>query len=54
MRGSERYVNLLYYRCYKINPNRGGLYIDSPDWIINKKATVNSINRKIISVFDTL
>ena len=21
------YVNLLYYKCHKINPNRGGSYI---------------------------
>ena len=34
------YVQLLYYIhiCHKINPNRGGSYIDSPDWIKNKKA----------------
>ena len=31
------YVHLLYYKCHKINPNRGGSYIDSPDWIKNKK-----------------
>ena len=24
------YAHLLYYKCHKINPNRGGLYIDSP------------------------
>ena len=24
------YVHLLYYKCHKINPNRSGLYIDSP------------------------
>ena len=24
------YVHLLYYKCHKINPNRGGLYTDSP------------------------
>ena len=23
------YVHLLYYKCHKINPNQGGLYIDS-------------------------
>ena len=36
MEGSEfvfDYVNLLYYKCHKINPNRGESYIDSPDWI---------------------
>ena len=25
------YVQLLYYKCHKINPNRGRSYIDSPD-----------------------
>ena len=24
-------VHLLYYKCHKINPNRCGSYIDSPD-----------------------
>ena len=40
MKGSEfifDYVQLLYYKCHKINPNRSGSYIDSPDWIKNKK-----------------
>ena len=49
MKGSEfvfDYVHLLYYKCHKINPNRSGSYIDSPDWIKNKKATINHINRK--------
>ena len=36
----------MFYQCHKINPNRGGLYIDSPDWIKNKKATINPINKK--------
>ena len=27
------YVQLLSYKCHKINPNHSGLYIDSPDWI---------------------
>ena len=40
------YVHLLYYNCHKINLNRGGSYIDSPDWIKNKKATINPINKK--------
>ena len=40
MKGSEfvfDYVHLLYHKCHKINLNRGGSYIDSPDWIKNKK-----------------
>ena len=27
----------IYYKCHKINPDCGGSYIDSPDWIKNKK-----------------
>ena len=38
-------VHLLYYKCHK-NFKRGGSYIDSPDWIKNKKATINPINKK--------
>ena len=30
-------VQLLYYKCHKKNLNRGGSYIDSPDWKKNKK-----------------
>ena len=40
MRGCESvfdYVQLLYYKCNKINLNYGGSYIDSHDWIKNKK-----------------
>ena len=40
-KGSEfvfDYVHLLYYKCHKINPNRDGSYIDSPNWIKNKKS----------------
>ena len=40
------YVQLLYYKCYKIYPNHGRSYIDSPDSIKNKKATINPINKK--------
>ena len=49
MKGSEfvfDYVQLLYYKCHKLNPNRGGSSTDSPDWIKIKKATINSINKK--------
>ena len=31
------YVRLLYNKCHKINPNGGRSYIDSPDWIKQKK-----------------
>ena len=49
MKGSEfvfDYVYSLYYKCHKINLSRGRSYIDSPDWIKNKKATVNPTNKK--------
>ena len=31
---------------FKIYPNRGGSYSDSPDCIKNQKATTNPINKK--------
>ena len=49
MKGGEfvlNYVHLLYYKCHKKNPNHFGSYIDSPDWVKNKKATRNLINKK--------
>ena len=49
MKGSEfvfDYVHLLYYKYHKINPNRGGSYKGSADWIKCKKATINPINQK--------
>ena len=39
------YVSLLCYKCHKININCGGSYIDSPDWIKNKKTTINRIKK---------
>ena len=39
-------VHLLYYKCHLKKPNRGGSYIDSPDWVKNKKVTINPINKK--------
>ena len=57
MNGSEfvfDYVHILYYKCQKINPNHGGSYRDSSDWMKNKKATTNPINKKITKVFNTL
>ena len=46
MKGSEFIFNclqLLYYKCHNIHR---GSYIDSPDCIKNKKATINPINKK--------
>ena len=38
-------VDLLHYKLYKISLNRGGSYIDSPEWLKKKKATVNPKNK---------
>ena len=44
MRDSE----LLDYKCHS------GSYIDFPDWIKNKKATINPSNKKDNNVFNML
>ena len=37
-------VQLMYYKCHRVNLIPGGSYIDSPDWIKTKKATINPKN----------
>ena len=47
MRGSDfifNSVQLMHYKCHKVNFKRGGSYIDSPGWIKNRKATINPKN----------
>ena len=47
-------VQLLYNKCHKINldhMDHAGSYIDSPNWIKNKKATINPINEKYKKCF---
>ena len=34
----------MYYHLQKISLKRGGSYIDSPEWLKNKKATINPEN----------
>ena len=49
MKGSEFIfdgVNALYYDLNKIRLSRGGSYIDSPEWLKNKKAAINPQNEK--------
>ena len=41
-------VQLLYYKCHKINFKWGGSYIDSTDWI--KKKNNNNNIRKIQTI----
>ena len=47
MKGSEFFfdgVNALYYDFNKISLNRDKSYIDSPEWLKNKEATINPKN----------
>ena len=37
-------VNALYYDLNKVSLSRGELYIDSPEWLKNKKATIKPKN----------
>ena len=37
-------VQLRFDNCHKVNFRRSGSYIDSPDWIKKKKATINPKN----------
>ena len=37
-------IDLLYYYLHKIGSKRGGWNIDSPEWLKNKKATINLKN----------
>ena len=46
-------IDLLHYNLHTISLNRGGSYIDSPKWLKNKKATINS-KIKMISTFNML
>ena len=49
MRGSEFIfdsVDALHYDLNKISLSRRGSYIDSPEWLKNKKATINPKNNK--------
>ena len=39
-------VHLLHSSCHKINFKRGRSYIDSSEWIKDKKATINPISKK--------
>ena len=38
-------VDFLYYHLYKISLKRGKSYVDSPEWLKNEKATINSKNK---------
>ena len=57
MRGSDFIfdcVHSLYYKCHQISFKRDGSYIDSPDWIKNKKGIKIPLMKKIMNAFNTL
>ena len=39
-------VDLLEYHLHKISLNRGSSYINSPEWLKNKGATINPKNTR--------
>ena len=45
MRNESNFVfesaNLLSYHVHKTSLRRGRLYIKSPEWLLNKRATIN-------------
>ena len=48
MRGSEFVFDITDLLCYKLNKislNRGGSYIDAPEWLKNKRATIDPKNK---------
>ena len=38
-------VQLMYYKCHKVNFRLGNSYIDSPGWIKKKKTTIDPRNK---------
>ena len=49
MRGSNFIfdsVQLMYYKCHKVNFKPGSSYIGSPDWTRKKKSTINNTDEK--------
>ena len=51
MRGGSSFtfesVELMDYKIHETNLKRGGSYIESPEWLKNKGATINPKNKKM-------
>ena len=45
IKGSDFVFNLMDYKLHRVCLNRGGSYIKSPEWLENKKATINPKNK---------
>ena len=44
-------IDLLEYHLHKISLNRGSSYIESPEWIKNKRVTINPKNNEDSNCF---
>ena len=38
-------AELMDYKPHRVRLRRGGLYVNSPEWLANKKATINPKNK---------
>ena len=43
IKGSD-FVFEMDYKLYRVNLRRGGPYVKSPEWLANKKGTINPKN----------
>ena len=44
-------VELMDYKFHKVRLKKGGSYIKSPEWLLYKRATINSKNEKVDKCF---
>ena len=44
-------IELMGYKLHKVSLKRGGSYIKSPEWLVNKRATINPKNKKYDTCF---
>ena len=57
IKGSEftrESVGLLYYHFQKLNIRRAESHIKSPDWLVNKGATINRKNKKKLQMLSVV
>ena len=38
-------IELIDYKLHRVRLRRGGSYLKSPEWLANKKATINTKNK---------
>ena len=45
-------VDLMDYKLHRVRLNRGGSYIKSPEWLENKKATINPKMKVMMNAYE--